>query len=214
MSSCNSLDNSSIFLHTRPCLGFFYNRTGHRARPQVADRGALYRWLLLNTDTKLNKQSRKIFRGWPRRNNPQAKVWTTVLRAAWRQGMVFHTVSLVNQVTSKSIETLLLHAGLCRGGPNTSLATLEIFMEIERLNKSFCEELLRGESDVTEVIKIDKFQLRQYEEIIIQNIKNVRKCILFSHLKEKISPYNILISRRDYIVWIKAIYCFIIPSFD
>ena len=68
---------------SRSCIGFFENRswgprTGHRARPQVADRGALNRGLLLNTDTKLNKQSWKMFQGWSRRNNPQAKVLTTV----------------------------------------------------------------------------------------------------------------------------------------
>ena len=88
-------------LFARSCIGFLGNqsgapRTGHRARPQVADRGAPYRGLLLNTDTKLNKQSRTMFQGWSRRNNPQAKVLTTVPRAAWHQGVV----SLGNQVTS------------------------------------------------------------------------------------------------------------------
>ena len=77
----------------RSCIGFFGNRsggprTGHRARPQVADRGALYLGLLLNTDTKLNKQSRTMFQGWSRRNNPQAKVLTTVPRAACHQVVV------------------------------------------------------------------------------------------------------------------------------
>ena len=86
---------------SRSCNGFLGNRlgspsTGHRARPQVAGRGALYRGLVLNTDTKVNKQSRTMFQGWSRRNNPQAKVLTTVPRAAWRQGLV----SLGNQVTS------------------------------------------------------------------------------------------------------------------
>ena len=61
-----------------------------------------------------------MFQGWSRRNKPQAKVLTTVPRAAWRQGVVSHTVFLGNQATSSSIEAL--HAGLCRGGPNTSLA--------------------------------------------------------------------------------------------
>ena len=56
--------------------------------------------LLLNTDTKLNKQSRAMFQGWSRRNNPQAKVLSTVPRAAWHQGVVTHTVSLGNQATS------------------------------------------------------------------------------------------------------------------
>ena len=87
------------------CIGFLGNRsggprTGHRARPQALDRGALYRGLLLNTDTKLNKQSRTMFLGWSRRNNPQDKVLTTVQRAAWHQGVVSHTVSLGNQATS------------------------------------------------------------------------------------------------------------------
>ena len=78
----------AISILPRSCIGFLGNRsggsrTGHRARPQVADRAALYRGLLLNTDTKLNKQSRTMFQGWSRRNNPQAKVLTTVPRAAW-----------------------------------------------------------------------------------------------------------------------------------
>ena len=68
---------------SRSCIGLFGNRlggpkTGHQARLRVADRGALYRRLLLNTDTKLNKQSRTMFEGWSRRNNLQAKVLTTV----------------------------------------------------------------------------------------------------------------------------------------
>ena len=122
---------SYIFLlldtYPRSCIGFFGNRsggprTGHRARPQVVDRGALYRGLLLNTDTKLNKQSRTMFQRWSRRNNPRAKVLTTVPRAAWLQGVVSHTRSLGNQATSQSIAALPLDAGLCRGGPNTSLA--------------------------------------------------------------------------------------------
>ena len=101
------------YCYFRSCIGFFGNRsggprTGHRARPQVADRGAL---------------SRTMYQAWCRRNNPQAKVLTTMPRAAWHQGVVSHTVSLGNQATSWSIEALPLHAGLCRGGPNTSLAT-------------------------------------------------------------------------------------------
>ena len=94
-----------LLLLSRSCVCFFGNRsggprTGHRARPQVADRGALYRGLLLNTDTKLNMQSRTMFQGWFRRNIPQAKVLTTVPRAAWHQGVVSHTVSPGNQATS------------------------------------------------------------------------------------------------------------------
>ena len=94
-----------LYKFPRPCIVFFGNRsggpgTGHRVRPQVADRGVLYRGLMLNTDTKLNKQSRTMFQGWSWRNNPQAKVLTTVPRAAWHQGVVSHTVSLGNQATS------------------------------------------------------------------------------------------------------------------
>ena len=63
-----------------------------------------------------------MFQGWSPRNNPQAKVLTTVPMTAWHKGVVSHTVSLGNQVTSYSIETLPLHAGLCKGKPNTSLA--------------------------------------------------------------------------------------------
>ena len=92
------------------CIGFLGNRsggprTGHRACPQVADRGALCRGLLRNTDTKLNKQPRTMFQGWSRRNNPRAKVLSTVPRAAWHQEMVSHTVShtvsLGNQATPR-----------------------------------------------------------------------------------------------------------------
>ena len=77
-----------ILPNSRSCIGFLGNRsgglrTGDRARPRVADRGALYRGLLLNTDTKLNKQSRTMFQGWCRSNSSQAKVLTTVPRAAW-----------------------------------------------------------------------------------------------------------------------------------
>ena len=64
----------TVMKNTRSCISLFGNRSGgprkgHRARPRVADRGALYRGLLLNTDTKLNKQSRTMFQGWSRMNN-------------------------------------------------------------------------------------------------------------------------------------------------
>ena len=39
-------------------------RIYNRARPWVADGGAPYRELLLNTDMKLNKQSLTMFQGW------------------------------------------------------------------------------------------------------------------------------------------------------
>ena len=35
-----------------------------------------------------------MYQGWSRRNNPQAKVLTTVPRTAWHQGVVSYTVSL------------------------------------------------------------------------------------------------------------------------
>ena len=75
-------------------------RTGDQEPPRDADRGALYRRLMLNTDTKLNKQSQTMIQGWSRRNNPQAKVLTTVPMAASHQRVVPITVSLENQVTS------------------------------------------------------------------------------------------------------------------
>ena len=115
-----------------------------------ADRGTLYRGLLLNTYTKLNKQSRKMFQGWSRRNNPQAKVLTTVPRAAWHQGLVSFTVYLGNQANPWSIEALPLHSGLCRGGPNTFLANRGNKMESLNSNKSMYEEMFGGELDVTE----------------------------------------------------------------
>ena len=94
-----------LLFKARFCIGFLGNRseglrTGDRARSRVADRGALYRGLLLNTDTKLNRQPRTMFQGWSQRNNSQAKVLTTVLKAAWHQGVVPYTVSLGYQVTS------------------------------------------------------------------------------------------------------------------
>ena len=41
-----------------------------------------------------------MFQGWSPRNNPQAKVLTTVPNAARHQGVVYDTVSLENQATS------------------------------------------------------------------------------------------------------------------
>ena len=57
------------------------------------------------------------------------------------------TVSPGNQVAS-----LPLHAGLCRGGPYTSLADRGNNMERNDLNKSMCEELkqLRKDTEYTE----------------------------------------------------------------
>ena len=40
-----------------------------------------------------------MFQGWSQRNNLQAKVLTTVTRAAWHQGVVSFNVSLGNQAT-------------------------------------------------------------------------------------------------------------------
>ena len=74
-------------------------------------------------------------------------VLITLPRDAWYYEVVFHTVSLENQVTSYDIETLFLHAGLCRGGPNTSIATRGIIMESEKPKKSFCKKELRKISD-------------------------------------------------------------------
>ena len=73
-------------------------------------------------------------------------------------------VSLGNQVTFQSIEALPLHAGPCRGWPNTSLATRGIKMEMNKLNKSFCEEIFRAELDMTEEPEVPKFQVRQYTD--------------------------------------------------
>ena len=75
--------NIQRILWSWSCIGSFGNRsaglrTGDRARPRVADRGALYRGLLPNTDTLdtyLKEQSRTMFLGWSRRNNPRAKVF-------------------------------------------------------------------------------------------------------------------------------------------
>ena len=95
-------------------------------------------------------------------------------KAAWHQGVEFHTVSLGNQVTSKSIESSPLHAGPCKGRPNTSLTTRRIIIESEKLNKSFCQELFWGELDVTKKPRLKKSQSRQYN-ILMQNAQNERK---------------------------------------
>ena len=106
-----------------------------------------------------------MFQGWSRMNNPQAKVLTTVPRAAWHQGVLFYMVFLGTQATSESIEALPLHAGLCRGGPNSSLANCGRKMEYNKLNKNMCEEIFGGEMDVVEVpdeLDNKKSQARQH----------------------------------------------------
>ena len=61
----NYYTNLIIFV-SRSCIDFLENRLGAPrrndwSRPQVADTGAQYRGLLLNTDTKLDKQTRIMF---------------------------------------------------------------------------------------------------------------------------------------------------------
>ena len=155
---------------TRSCIGFLGNRSGglwtdDRARPRVAYRGALYRVLLLNTDIKLNKQSRTMFQGWSRSNNPQAKVLTTMPRTAWQQGVVSPTVSPGNQVAFSSTQTLPLHARLCRGGPYTSLANrgnnMETNNNLEGWAESFGNQLGRALG-------------REVKLVRAQSVKNVR----------------------------------------
>ena len=85
-----------------------------------------------------------MFQGWFRSNKPQAKVLTTVPRAAWHRRVVSPTVSSGNQVASWSIQTLPLHAGHCKGRPYTSLVNRRNNMEKNDLNKSMCEELFEG----------------------------------------------------------------------
>ena len=92
-----------------------------------------------------------MFQGWSRSNNPQTKVLTTVPKAACHQGVVSPTVSPENQVVSWSTQSLPLHAGLCKGGPYTSLANRGNNMEKNDLNKSMCEELFSGKLEVTVV---------------------------------------------------------------
>ena len=155
--------------YTRVWIGFLGNqsaglRTGDRARPRVADRGALYGGILPNTDMYLNKQLRTMFQGWSRMNNPKAKVLTTAPMDAWHLGVMSFTVSLGNQVTSSSIETLLLHVGLCKVEPNTSVATGGISLENLNLNKSMCAEMFGGELDITEEPEGEKSQVRQHRD--------------------------------------------------
>ena len=63
-----------------------------------------------------------MFQRWSRGNNPQANVLNTVPRAVWHHGVVSSTVPSRKKVASWCSQTLHLHAGLCRGGPYTSLA--------------------------------------------------------------------------------------------
>ena len=67
-----------------------------------------------------------------------------------------------------NINYIPLHAGLCRGRPNTSLATHGIMMEITDLNKSLCEKVFGGELDVTEkalnFLQGENSQVNQYRE--------------------------------------------------
>ena len=74
-------------------------------------------------------------------------------------------------------------AGLCRGGPNTSLATRGIMMEISDLNKSLCEELFGGEMDVmekaTDFLQGEKSPVKQCREWLYErnrkDLESLRK---------------------------------------
>ena len=92
-----------------------------------------------------------MFQGWSRNNNPQAKVLTTMSRAAWHQGVVSSAVSPGNRVASWSIQTLPLHAGVCSAGTYTFLANRRNNMKKHNLNRSMCEELFIGKLEVTVV---------------------------------------------------------------
>ena len=141
-------------LLVRFCIGFFGNwargpRTGDWVHPRVADRGVLAPRDSAEYGYKLNKQSQTIFQGWSRSNILQAKVLMTLLRAAWLHRVVSFMVSPGNPFASWSIQTLPLHAGLCKGGPYTSLADCENNIEKNDLNKSMCKELIGGKSNLT-----------------------------------------------------------------
>ena len=110
-----------------------------------------------------------MFQGWSRINNRQAKVLTTVLRAAWHQGVV----SPGKQVASWSTQTLPLHSELCRGGPHTSQANRGNNMEKNDLNKSMCEESFGGNSEVTVVPDCyEKSDARQQKNCLYGTLQN------------------------------------------
>ena len=93
-----------------------------------------------NTDTYLNKQSRKRFQGWSGMNNPQAKVSTTVPRAAWQQGVVFYTVSLGTQATSQSIGCTICTIEIWRHILNNSAFFLLTWCETSQIYAPFINE--------------------------------------------------------------------------
>ena len=108
-----------------------------------------------------------MLQGWSRKNNPQVKVLTTVPRDPWHQAVVSYTVSLGNQVTSQSIETLPLHTELCRGDRALPQLIVEIIIDTLNLNEIMCEEVFGGELDVTqnpEDIILKKSHARQHRE--------------------------------------------------
>ena len=49
-----------------------------------------------------------------------------------------------------------MHAGLCRGRPDTSLTTRRTTMKINQLNKTLCEEIFGGELNATEESEVEK----------------------------------------------------------
>ena len=54
-----------------------------------------------------------------------------------------------------------MHARLCNGGLNTSIATRGIIMDNDKLDKSLCKEMFAGEIDVTEKPDNEKSQARR-----------------------------------------------------
>ena len=119
-----------------------------------------------------------MFQRWSRSNNPQAKVLTTVPRATWHQRVVSPTVSPGNQVASWSTQTLPLHAGLCRGGPYTSLANHGNNMEKNDLNKRMCEELFGGKMEVTVMPHCyEKSDARRQKNCLYWILQNAMKSI-------------------------------------
>ena len=79
-----------------------------------------------------------------------------------------------------------MHAGLCRGEPNTTIANRGNKMECNKLNKGMCKEMFRGEMDVVEVpdeLDNEKSQARQHRDWLHdlhkRDMEKLRKVMCF-----------------------------------
>ena len=83
-----------------------------------------------------------MFQGWSKSNKPQAKVFTTVPRAIWHQGVVSSTVSSGNL---KVPEVLKLYPGM-QGSAGMDRILLYLVMRIisrERIEEKYVRGIVR-----------------------------------------------------------------------